>query len=170
MGEISLLEQLVSAVQANSRYRTISPALVNRIGAAELAKQRGFKEAVKATRNKLHQVGGAYMENIIDYARWSGILTGLPHGDTPALRTFCRQMMALHASTRERLPALDRIFKESLASLGPVRSVLDLACGLNPLALLWMPLADQAPYFAGDIYQDMVDFHQPVLIPPPPSW
>ncbi len=66
--------------------------------------------------------------------------------------------MRHHASTRERLPILESFYASTLASLGPVRSVLDLACGLNPLALPWMPLAPDASYYACDIYADMIAF------------
>ena len=66
--------------------------------------------------------------------------------------------MRHHASTRERLPILESFYTTTLASLGPVRSVLDLACGLNPLALPWMPLAPDASYYACDIYADMIAF------------
>nr|AIA18839.1 Ribosomal RNA methyltransferase (FmrO) [uncultured bacterium] len=66
--------------------------------------------------------------------------------------------MRHHASTRERLPILESFYASTLASLGPVRSVLDLACGLNPLALPWMPLAPDARYYACDIYADMIAF------------
>ena len=66
--------------------------------------------------------------------------------------------MRNHASTRERLPILESFYATTLASLGPVRSVLDLACGLNPLALPWMPLAPDASYYACDIYADMIAF------------
>lgn len=156
--EHPLLKQLVAAVQANPKYRGIALSLVMRIGAAELSKGRGLKEAVKATRNKLHQVGGAYQESGIDYERWSAALAALPKEDPAALQDFCRRMMAQHASTRERLPALERIFRETLGSLAPVASVLDLACGLNPLAIPWMPLAEGAPYYACDIYAGMVSF------------
>src|SRR5262249_34121339 len=40
----------------------------------------------------------------------------------------------------------------------PIRSVLDLACGLNPLSIPWMPLAPDAEYYACDVYEDLVDF------------
>jgi 16S rRNA (guanine(1405)-N(7))-methyltransferase len=36
--------------------------------------------------------------------------------------------------------------------------VLDLACGLNPLAIPWMPLAPGAAYTACDVYADLADF------------
>jgi 16S rRNA (guanine(1405)-N(7))-methyltransferase len=155
---LPLLEKLISAVQANPKYRAITPALVRRICAIELAKGRDYREAIKAVRNKLHQIGGAFLESGADFPRWSAILSTLPPGDTPALRDFCRTIMAHHASTRERLPILEHIFTETLAPLAPVASVLDLACGLNPLAIPWMPLADQAPYLACDIYEDLTVF------------
>jgi 16S rRNA (guanine(1405)-N(7))-methyltransferase len=53
---------------------------------------------------------------------------------------------------------LEEFYATTLASLGPLHSVLDLACGLNPLALPWMPLARDASYYACDIYADMIAF------------
>jgi 16S rRNA (guanine(1405)-N(7))-methyltransferase len=66
--------------------------------------------------------------------------------------------MRAHASTRERLPILDQFYETVFSRLPPVASVLDVACGLNPLALPWMPLAPGASYHAVDIYLDMMDF------------
>jgi len=153
------LEQLIEAVRAGSRYAAISPDLVRRLGTKELAKGRPLKEAVKAVRNKLHQVGGAFQETPIPYARLLSELHSLPSDPSdPALQAFCRRAMLLHASTRERLPLVERFFSETLANLGPLQSVLDLACGLNPLARLWMPLAPGAAYYACDIYADLVAF------------
>src|SRR5579871_1078624 len=66
--------------------------------------------------------------------------------------------MAEHASTRERLPFLADFYRITLAEIAPVTSVLDLACGLNPLAIPWMPLTPQAHYTAYDIYGDSMAF------------
>ena len=154
-----MLEQIVAEVQASPRYRNIHPGLVRRITGQELAKGRRPKEAVKAVRNKLHQIGGAYQETPIDYAKLIVELNQLPaQCNNPDLQAFCRRAMQLHASTRERLPILEKIFSQALASLAPVQSLLDLACGLNPLALPWMPLDPDAPYYACDIYSDQVGF------------
>lgn len=154
-----VLDALVDEVQSSSKYHAIHPGLVRRIAAQELAKGRKAKEAVKAVRNKLHQVGGAYQETPIDYAKLNSELESLPARlDSPDLQAFCRRAMQQHASTRERLPILEQIFSQALAPLAPVRSLLDLACGLNPLALPWMPLSADAPYYACDIYSDQVDF------------
>jgi 16S rRNA (guanine(1405)-N(7))-methyltransferase len=153
------LDELVAAVRAGAHYRHIHPELVRQVGAQELAKGRKFKEAVKATRNKLHQVGGAYQEKGIDYGRALLELEQLPPDlYDPAVQAFCRSMMEQHASTRERLPILEDFYREILSPLGPIESVLDVACGLNPLARAWMPLLPETVYDACDIYADLIDF------------
>lgn len=152
------LDRLVIAVRSSAKYGNVSEAFVRRVGAAELSKRRSLKEAVKATKNKLHQVGGAYLDAAQDYPRWLATLREAAAQGDSSLRDACRAVMAHHASTRERLPILETFFAETLAGIAPVRSVLDVACGLNPLALPWMPLAPGATYLACDIYHDMIDF------------
>lgn len=153
------LEALVESVRASARYRQVSEDLVRDIGARELARRTGFKEAIKATKNKLHQVGGAYLAEKHDYAAWLNDLTRLARSeDRESFLAYLKTIMRHHASTRERLPILEQFYGTILAELPPVRSVLDIACGLNPLALPWMPFAGPVEYFACDIYRDMVDF------------
>jgi 16S rRNA (guanine(1405)-N(7))-methyltransferase len=155
------LDALTKAVLASSKYRAVSEELIASIGAQELAKRRNLKEAVKATKNALHQVGGAYLNEHIDYARWLETLRTVGQaGDREALRQACIKLMSYHASTRERLPILDQFYREIFSALPSIASILDLACGLNPLALPWMPLPEDAVYYACDIYHDMMDFLQ----------
>lgn len=153
------LEALVANVRASSRYRQVSEDLVRDIGARELARRTSFKEAVKSAKNKLHQVGGAYLAEKHDYASWLTDLTRLAHSeDREHFLTYLKAVMRHHASTRERLPILEQFYRTILARLPPVRSVLDIACGFNPFALPWMPFAEPVEYYACDIYRDMVDF------------
>ncbi len=113
---------------------------------------------MKAVRSKLHQVGGAYLDAPIPAARWIAELAQLPAGlGDPGLMDFCRAAMRRHASTRERLPILPQIFEVMLRPLGRIRSILDLACGLNPLAQPWMPVSPETVYHACDIYSDLLD-------------
>ena len=152
-------QKVAKAAQKGSRYQNVDPGLVHSIAAAELSKGRSFNAAVKAVRSKLHQVGSAYHAGKLDYTNWMLVLNNLPHDPgAPALQEFCRHAMEQHASTSERLPYLEDFFYETLAPLGEIESVLDLACGLNPLAIPWMPLAPKATYHACDIYSDMVAF------------
>ncbi len=153
------LQQLLEAVQSSAKYRHIDAEFIRSVGAGELEKRRNLKEAIKATKNKLHQVGAAYQENTPHYARWLEALQAASQaGDPACLQTTCREIIGHHASTRERLPFLSCFYTELLQEIAPVRSVLDIACGLDPLAIPWMPLAPGARYYACDIYQDMIDF------------
>jgi 16S rRNA (guanine(1405)-N(7))-methyltransferase len=159
------LARLVEAVLTSPRYHAIQPGLVSRIAAQELARQRSAKkprsakETLKAVKNKLHQVAGAYLENPPAWNAWLAELAQVSEtGSRASLLAACRRMMAAHASTRERLPILDRFYAETLAGLPPLRSVLDLACGLNPLAIPWMGLSPGAAYTAVDIYTDLQAF------------
>jgi 16S rRNA (guanine(1405)-N(7))-methyltransferase len=153
------LDMLVEQVQKGESYREIQVELIRSIGRRELREQRNLRAAVKATRSKLHQVGGAYLPNPPDYAGWVSQLEQLPPDrNTPELKRFCLETMRAHASTRERLPIVETFFYEVLAGIAPIRSILDLACGLNPLSLPWIPLDNDAVYYACDIYGDMVSF------------
>ncbi len=153
------LEELFSLVTASDKYASISPDLIREIGAKELAKRRNLKEAVKETRNKLHQVGSAYQEKPIPYAAWRDELAKLPSDlHNEQVMAALKHQMRMHASTAERLSILPHLFSDALGSIGPLHSILDLACGLNPLCLPWMPVAADAEYTACDIYADMTDY------------
>ncbi len=158
------LEQVVAAVQASARYRAVAEPLIRSVAARELSKRKGLKDTIKATKNKLHQVAGAYIEEP-RYDAWLAELRsvwsateGVAREREQARRDALRKVMARHASTRERLPILDQFYAQTLAGFGPVRSVIDIACGLNPLTLSWAPLAEDVEYYACDIFGDMMGF------------
>ncbi len=153
------LDELVSEIQSSPKYRAIAPDLVRRIASQELGKGRAVKETIKAVRARLHQVGSAYQEGGLDLERWRRDLADLPHDPAdPGLRSWCVSIMRQHASTRERLLILENFFYTALAGIAPVTSLLDLACGLNPLALSWLPLQPGAPYYGCEIYPELVEF------------
>jgi 16S rRNA (guanine(1405)-N(7))-methyltransferase len=155
----SELDRLVDEVLASAKYRAICPDLIRHIGSHELSKRRSHKEALKSTKNKLHQVSGAYLDGHDYYPRWLNQLQqAVQSGDRTILQQLCLNIMSHHTSTRERLPVLDQFYTACMADLAPVHSVLDIACGLNPLAIPWMPLAENASYYAYDIHQQMLDF------------
>ncbi len=154
---MSQIDDLVTAVTQSPKYAHISPILVRQVGERELAVRRSFKEAVKTTKNKLHQVGGAYFEAKLDYPAMLDQLRQAA-GDPDALPTVCRELMRRHASTRERLPILDEFYATTLRNLNNIHIIKDLACGLNPLSLPWLPFDRVPEYHAYDIYADMMAF------------
>lgn len=149
------LDALVEAVRGTPKHRHVAPDVVRNLGARELAKGRGRKEALKAVKRRLHQVGDMYLDCGVHYDRWLEALRAAQGGD---LRAACAQVMKCHSSTRERLPLLDEFYDALLAGLPPLRAVLDIGCGLHPLAIPWMGLPEGAEYLAIDIYEDMAAF------------
>jgi len=148
------IHQLVESVQKSPKYAQISTSLVEHIALEELKKRDDFAECVKAVRTRLHRVVGAFITSLIDYAQWHALFKD-PSQNRLEL---CLRMMRLHASTAERLSFLDSFYKTCLADISPVHSILDLACGLNPLALPWMPVAQDCTYWACDVVQPVIDF------------
>lgn len=153
------LESLVQQVQKTEKYKQITPSLIHDLLTTELTKRSNQREAVKAVRGKLHQVGGAYQEKQPPYQAWLEELAALPSNmQDPNVIKFIQRVLPAHASTRERVAILPHFFNTCLAGLGEVGSVLDIACGLNPLAIPWMPLKPGFTYTACDIYSDMIVF------------
>ncbi len=153
------LETLVRLAQESAKHREICPELVTRIATRELKIRKHPREALKETKNALHQIAGAYLSCRPRYDRWLETLTLARASENPnEWRETCARMMRLHASTSERLPYLAEFYATLLDGLPPVRSALDLACGFNPLAVSFMPLAPKFSYFALDIYAGLTQF------------
>lgn len=134
--------EIVERVRRSARYRGVDPGLVARLAAEELPKARNTEEAVKRVKRRLHQAVGAFRPRPRTVRSW-------PVDDPVALRDACRAAMADHASTRERLLHIDTFYPRLWGLTGLPRHLLDLGCGMNPLALPWMGLADAA-YVAVD--------------------
>jgi 16S rRNA (guanine(1405)-N(7))-methyltransferase len=152
------VEEIITKVKEGSRYCSINEVLIRHIAAQEYAKRNNFREAVKATRNKLHQVGGAYLDRPVDYDNCLAELKAAFVKGKDDYLGVCKQVMCYHSSTRERLPDIDRFYHTLLAELPPARRILDVACGFNPLAIPWMGLPEDVEYIAVDIYSDMINF------------
>lgn len=151
------LERLVEEVARSRKYGNIAPAVVRRIAARELAAHPASREALKAVKNRLHQAGGAFLGPEPNYGHWLRQLSAA-QGNPLVLRNACLTIIEHQSSTRERLPILDRFFSTVLAEIAPPRSILDVACGLGPLAIPWMALPPGVTYYACDMYSDLVSF------------
>jgi 16S rRNA (guanine(1405)-N(7))-methyltransferase len=153
---LSELELLTSEILASPKYGRLCEDVIRHVGAVELRKRSSLKGAVKATKGKLHQIAGSYLDARLDYGGW---LEQLRVADAPgSFKTMCRSVLSHQSSTRERLPLIEHFYAETLDSIAPVESVLDLGSGLNPLGAPWMPLSSNAVYRAHDVYVDMTDF------------
>lgn len=137
---------VLEALARSKKYRHTCADTLERITEWALARHPNPKNAVKAAKRKLHQVCGAFFDQLdLDHVERS---LDAPDTDTPDL---CRRVLERHASTAERLDIMADVFPNLFEATGTPRRVLDLACGLNPFALPWMGLADDTSYLACDV-------------------
>jgi 16S rRNA (guanine(1405)-N(7))-methyltransferase len=153
------LDQLANAVLKSPKYRNVSEDLIRSIGKRELLKRKNLKSAVKFTKNKLHQIGGAYFLHKPDYGSWlEKLKKAKKSGNENLFRKACAEIMSYHYSTRERLNFLDQFYAKIFALLPPVKTIMDVACGFHPLSLSWMPVSTKIKYYAFDVYRDLIEF------------
>ena len=153
------LDQLVKAVLKSSKYRNVCEDLIENIGMCELSKRKNLKIAVKSTKNKLHQIGGAYFLKKPNYGFWlEKLRKAKKSGNEDLFRKTCAEIMSYHYSTRERLNILDQFYTRIFSLLPSVQSIMDVACGFHPLAIPWIPISGKVKYYAFDVYKDMISF------------
>jgi len=117
-----LFEKLVQS----KKYRDVCPDTIRRILSECALKYKKEKDVEKAAREKLHGITSAFMSE----SEFKRAMKLAESGDLESL-------LACHASTRERLPLadMDRCYGAIFEVTGKPESVLDLACGMNPVYL-----------------------------------
>ncbi len=155
---MSNLEAIVSIIARSKKYHAICEDTIRRLAERELARHGNLRLATKATKRRLHQVYGAFEHDFDDDVLYRRLESAYKTGSEAEIKAACRYALGLHSSTRERLPILDRFFSATFEVTGQPSSMLDVGCGLNPLALPWMGLIAGARYVALDIDANRVRF------------
>ena len=153
------VDAVVVAIKQSRKYRDTSEETIRQLAVEAVIEHKKSKPAEKAVRKRLHSIMAPYLGDP-DYAAARRLLTdSFVGGDEKIIRAACRDLMYTHLSTRERLPILDTFYRDIFAVTGPPRRLLDIACGLNPLAFPWMGLpAAGTDFIAYDIHEPRVDF------------
>ena len=158
MNNAEQVEALVTAVKQSKKYGDTSTETIRELAAEALRRYKKPKQALKSVRTQLHSIMAPYLGDP-DYEEAQEQLTAVfATHDPQAIKATCRDLLATHLSTRERLPLLDTFYQEIFAITGQPRSLLDIACGLNPLAFPWMDLPTSTQFYAYDIHEPRIDF------------
>ena len=114
-------EELLAKLASNKKYGDVHPDAIRRAIAECEGRYKKAKDLEKAVRERLHGITSAF--NGLDRARPSDDL---------------EHLLSCHTSTKERLPLerMDAMYSRVFEVTGEPQSILDLACGLNPLYLL----------------------------------
>jgi 16S rRNA (guanine(1405)-N(7))-methyltransferase len=164
--ETTRLDQLVEAILQNRKYRdlAIPKETVMDLMQREVVSGLDEKTMMKNVRKKMHNIIAPYLgdPNYVEAISW--LETAYISTNADAIKQTCTQVLSQHASTRERVPYLKDFYLQIFNKIGKPNSILDLACGLNPISIPWMELPLQTDYHAYDIHTPRVNFINRFLI------
>jgi 16S rRNA (guanine(1405)-N(7))-methyltransferase len=147
MAEIDTVYQ---KLKESKKYKYLCDDTLFRISDWALQRFEG-KKTVKAAKKKLHQVYGAYFE-VFQPGKIQKLFNKISSElDTESLKTIALEIMESHASTSERILFMEQFYSDLFKRIEKPKKILDLACGLNPFAVLWMDLEQDVEYCAYDI-------------------
>lgn len=151
------LEAIVAQIKQSPKYKnydlcedTVRDILLN-----ELPHHKKLKDAVKAARRKLHGVIAPYLGDPDYVGAKKALDVAFQSGDAHTIRQTCTDILRTHDTTRERLEIVEQFYARIFEVTGTPQTILDIACGLNPLTFLWMGLPDLR-LFAYDIHAQRV--------------
>jgi 16S rRNA (guanine(1405)-N(7))-methyltransferase len=142
-------QAIIERLRRAAKYRDIHIDTIVDLVRQERAKALNSQDLERRTRLKLHKVAAGYLLT----GRTRHLLRGLQQSDASddARREYCRGVLAAHFSSAERLPDLDRFYPAVFDAIGPVGSVADLACALNPFSMPWLRDVTDAEYIGYDL-------------------
>lgn len=158
MPEDSEIEAVIAAVKGSRKYRDASEETIRELAAEALRQHRRPKQAVKAVRKRLHSIMAPYLGDPDYEATLLELTAAFASGDQEQIRAVCWAGLSRHLSTRERLPIMEQFYTRVFGKTGVPESILDVACGLNPLAFPWMGLPVPVNYYAYDIHEPRIEF------------
>jgi len=130
----------------STKYNMLYPPLVERIYTEE--SRKSGKDCEKAVKTRLHQMFGAYVQGNA-HKKAAALLQALEAGED--LAEISAAIMALHTSTKERLPHLEHFCAFVANHTGSIETIIDLGCGFNPFSIPYWTGYKLKAYYAYDI-------------------
>ena len=158
--DVDQVMALVAEVGKKPAYRAmgIPETTLRDLASKAIERQPSTRMALKTMRRKLHQISAPYLGDP-DYARaTTDLRAAFQDGNSTTIEDCCRGILSSHTSTRERLLIMKGFYQQLFSQGGQPASILDLACGLNPLTWRWMGLPAGTRYLAYDIHAPRISF------------
>ena len=146
--KVESLKDLILGVKAKKELRNLDDVFVkkkiedffkvhpevkekyeNKNSFKEFIRSKEYSFLMKTIRGELREIYGVFVLDKKD----ERIDLLLKLEKNPKIENY-NKMLKLHKSTKERLPYYEEIYKKIFDITGKPKSILDLACGLNPLA------------------------------------
>ena len=153
--------ELVERLVHTKNYRELDLGFIERLVSNAAKTSSDEKEILKSVKHKLYQAANAFRVGEDSYRDLAIQLGDHAIQDRPVeeRQLYAADFLRRHASSKERLPFIRRYYQEIFSGLPPIRSILDLGCGLNPIAAVsFIPNGRDLHYTAVDLPLDLVDF------------
>ena len=127
--------ELIAEINKSKKYSSVYLPFLERICKEESVKYKKDKEIIKAVKNRLHTVYGAFLnDNSVKLAE-----AFIEENNTDIL-SLSEKLLNLNTSSRERFEFIKDLYKfifETVKSEN-ISSILDIGCGFNPFSLPFM--------------------------------
>lgn len=140
---------MIARLNKAAKYRDVHPETIADLVHREGRSTSDSTELERLVRARLHKVAALHLLT----SRPAALRKALDRADLAdpgARRQWCREALAGHFSTAERLPDLDAFYPTLFGLVPPPRTVADLACALNPFTLPWLREVSGARYVGYD--------------------
>lgn len=152
------LTAVITAVKQSNKYQDTSEETIRDLAITALKQHKKPKAAIKAVRKRLHSIMAPYLGDP-DYEKMGKELTAVfAENDQEAIRALCLDILHDHLSNRERLPIMADFYQQIWQVTGKPKTLMDIACALNPLAFPWMELPTDTAFYAYDIHEPRIAF------------
>ena len=128
--------ELVERLIHTKNYRELDLSFIERLVSNAAKASSDEKEILKSVKHAIHQAVNAFRVGEDSYRDLAIQLGDHAIHDRPVeeRQLYAADFLRRHASSKERLPFIRRYYQEIFSGLPPIRSILDLGCGLNPIA------------------------------------
>lgn len=150
-------EKIIKSILETKKYSSVDKETISIIYDL-LEKKYSPKKLEDEIKRQLHQIWGAYWDGIPNYNKILEYIKENTRNGNINPREIIKPILSLHSSTKERIEDLDNFFLKIFEVTGIPNTIIDYACGLNPLTIFWMGLKNDSIYKAYDIDVKEVEF------------
>ncbi len=144
------VDKLLADAQDSRKYREIDPDVVLRVCRQMAVRYDKHTDALHAVKRELHRIHAAFVP-LESHTKAAALIDAYEGTDMASDKTFSRRLLALHASTAERLPHIEEAYAWMGEYISTNDTVADIGCGFAPFALPFLP-ALPAGYTALDVH------------------
>lgn len=150
------LDSIFNSIVRSKKYKHIYEKTVKSI-ITDCLNKYDRKKVEKEVRKILHQMYDAYYKIRPNFGELieetaQQLKLGIER------KEIVKKILLKQSSTRERIQILDRFYVDIFRITGIPRTIIDHACGLNPLTIHWMNLPEHIKYYAYDIDTELINF------------